>query len=109
MWFATEGLSQVCLGRYQTQFNCDGGSISVEGRWELRDSAGALLDWRQDHEERASSRIHLVLDVAIVGYEVDPPSSFTIIFANGLRLSVFDDSEAHESFSIHIGEHQIFV
>jgi hypothetical protein len=38
---------------------------------------------------------------------VDPPRSFTLRFASGNRLIVFDDSEEYESFSIQPGD--IFV
>jgi hypothetical protein len=104
-------INMVGLGRFQTQFHCAGaGSIFVEGRWELRDAAGSVIDCQQDHDSRAAYRIHEILDVPIVRYEVDPPRSFTIVFENDLRLSVFDDSPQYESFSIHLdGQPSMYV
>lgn len=103
--------NQIALGRYQTQFHCAGaGSIHVEGRWELRKSDGTLVDASTEHEQRDASRLHTLLDVPIRGFEVDPPRSFTLVFENGHRLSVFDDDPQHEAFSIHLdGRPSMFV
>ena len=101
--FVGQKLNQVCLGRFQIQLHCSGtGSISVEGRWELRDDAGQMVDREEDHEQRRSYRIHRVIDVPVARFSIDPPRSFTLFFENGLALSVFDDSEKYESFSIHL-------
>jgi hypothetical protein len=95
--------NQIALGRYQTQFHCDGaGSISVEGRWELRKGDGTLVDASTPHSERAAYKLHAILDVPIVGYHLDPPRSFTLVFETGHRLSVFDEDPEHEAFSIEI-------
>lgn len=103
--------NMVGLGCFQTQFHCAGaGTLFVEGRWELRDAAGALIDCRQEHDQRPTYRVHVVIDVPIVRYEIDPPRSFTLIFENDLRLSVFDDSPQYEAFSIHLdGEPPLYV
>lgn len=103
--------NQIALGRYQTQLHCAGaGSIFVEGRWELRAAAGDLVDSQVDHEKRDAYRLHTIIDVPIVGYEIDPPRSFTIVFKDGHRLSVFDENPQYEAFSIHIdGESPVYV
>jgi len=109
--FVGHELNQVCLGRFQVQFHCSGtGSIFVEGRWELRDKTGALLDSVREHSERLSYQIHRILDVPIERAAVDPPRSFALFFKGGLALTVFDESEEYESFSIHLdGEPSIYV
>jgi hypothetical protein len=95
--------NQIALGRYQTQFHCAGaGSISVEGRWELRKGDGSLVDASTPHERREAYRLHEILDVPIVGYRLDPPRSFTLVFESGHSLSVFDDDPGHEAFSIQL-------
>src|SRR5712664_1102577 len=79
--FVGHELNQVCLGRFQVQFHCSGtGSIFVEGRWELRDKTGALLDSVREHSERLSYQIHRILDVPIERAAVDPPRSFALFF-----------------------------
>ena len=94
--------NQIALGRFQVQFHCSGaGSISVEGEWEIHDAAGVVVDSREDHDKRQSFRLHKIIDVKIVGFEIDPPRSFTLLLENGYALRIFDDSPQYESFSIH--------
>jgi hypothetical protein len=55
-------------------------------------------------------RLHTIIDVPIVGYELDPPRSFTILFESGHRLTVFDHTPQYEAFSIQIdGQPSIYV
>lgn len=64
--FVGQDLNQICLGRFQIQLHFSGaGSISVEGRWEIRDAAGNLLDSAEPHESRESYRIHRLIDVPV--------------------------------------------
>jgi hypothetical protein len=109
--FVGREFNQVALGRFQTQFHCSGtGSIYVEGRWELRDAGGELIDGWVEHDKRDAYRLHAVIDVPIVGFEVDPPRSFTIVFESGHRLSVFDETPQYEAFSLHLhGQPPMYV
>lgn len=109
--FVGDQITQVCLGRFDIQFHCAGnGGIAVWGRWELRDAAGDLVDGTAsqgtegEQEKRESYRIHRLLDVPITRFGIDPPHSFTLCFANGLALTVWDDDEQHEAFSMHLDE-----
>jgi len=104
-------LNQICLGRFQIQLHFSGaGSISLEGRWELRDGAGHIVDRAQKHETREVYRIHRLIDVPVARFSIDPPRSFTLFFDNGLALAIFDDSEHYESFSIKVdGEPPLYV
>jgi hypothetical protein len=109
--FVGKELNQIGLGRFQIQFHCSGtGSIFVEGRWELRDSVGELVDRSTEHDRRQSYRVHSIIDVPIVGSEIDPPRSFTLAFESGHRLTVFDDTPQYSSFSVHLdGEPSLYV
>lgn len=101
--FVGQDLNQICLGRFQIQLHFSGaGSISVEGRWEIRDAVDNLVDSAEPHENRESYRIHRLIDVPVARFSIDPPRSFTLVFDNGLALTVFDDSEQYESFSIKV-------
>src|SRR5262245_28239061 len=101
--FVGKEFNQIALGRFQVQFHSSGtGSIFVEGRWELRNSKGEVEDAWVEHATRQSFRLHTIIDVPIVSYELEPPRSFTFTFQNGLRLTVFDDTPQYESFSIHL-------
>ena len=107
--FKAATLTQVAIGEYQIQFHFHPeGYISVEGKWELRDSAGVLLDCAKDtNAERDAYRVHIILGKCVESYTVNAPDSFSIQFESGHILTVFDDSKQYESFSIQPGD--IFV
>lgn len=101
----------IGLGRFQIQFHISSlVAIHVEGRWELRDSTGALVDSQQDHAERSAYRLHCIIDVPITRFALDAPRSFTLFFKSAHSLTIFDDAERHESFSIHFtGETSLYI
>ena len=99
--FVGQELNQICLGRFQIQLHFSGrGSISIEGGWELRDAAADIVDRAEEHDTQKSYRIHRLIDSSVARCSIDPPRSFTLLFENGLTLTVFDDSEKYEAFSI---------
>jgi len=98
-------LVQVGLGEFQIQFRFHPeGEIAVEGRWELRDQAGRLIDHGQDTADRESYRVHHLLGRKVTGTRVDAPRSIALEFDSGHRLEVFDSSEEYESFTIQPGD-----
>ena len=100
--FVGDALTQICIGEHQLQFHFhDAGSISVEGGWELADSSGQILDRWLEHKERGAYRLHLLLGHAVSHFSVSPPLSFKLHFTSGHDLTVFDDSERYESFSVN--------
>lgn len=109
--FVGHELNQIALGRFQTQLHFAGvGSIFIEGRWELSDPCGDIIDQEQEHASRDSYRIHCVLDLPVARFEIAVPKSFTLVFDPGYRLSVFDETPQFESFSIHLdGSPSIYV
>jgi hypothetical protein len=97
-------LIQVCLGLYQLQFHFHpGGSISVEGEWELLGTAGVRIDGWHDGPDRPPYQLHRLLGRKVSGSEVSPPEWFAIHFASGDVLRVFGRSTQHESFQIEPG------
>jgi len=103
--FHGSSLVQIAIGEFQVQFHFeDDASIGVEGRWELFDAAGSLLDQAMENSERDWYRVHGLLGHQVVGSEVEPPTSFTLVFDDGQRLKVYDDSGPYESFSIQPGD-----
>jgi hypothetical protein len=72
--------------------------------------AGDIVDRAEEHETRESYRIHRLIDIAVARFSIDPPASFALFFDNGLALTVFDDSEQYESFSINVdGQPPLYV
>jgi hypothetical protein len=101
----------IGLGRFQIQFHISSlVAIHVEGRWQLRDSSGALVDSELEHTDRDVYRVHCIIDVPIVRFTLDAPRSFTLFFESGHSLTIYDDSEQYESFSVHFtGEPSLYI
>ncbi len=104
--FVSCTLDQVCIGEHQLQFHFSGegglggGSISVEGGWEMRDSGDTVVDSSLEHSERADYRIHVIISLTASRFTIDAPHSFTLFFDSGHRLTVYDDSDRYETFSV---------
>ena len=104
-----KGATLDCLGigAFSIQFHFDPSStISAEGKWELRDSAGVLID-NGDGEsivERESLHLHRIIGKSVESYSVSAPDSFSLRFESGHTLTIFDDSKQYESFSIQPGD-----
>ena len=101
----------IGLGRFQIQFHISSVvAIHVEGRWELRDASGALVDFEQEHAHRDAYRVHQIIDIPITRFTLNAPHSFTLFFESGHSLTIFDESEQYESFSLHFtGERSLYV
>ena len=99
---------QLCVGEFQLQFHfhpC--ASISVEGKWELRDESGSLVDGSERGAKRDALYAHRLLGKKVNGFSLDAPTSFSLRFESGHVLTIFDDSRQYESFSIQPGD--VFV
>jgi hypothetical protein len=118
-------LTQICVGPLDLQFHftrepqgldpgqvrlTGGHTISVEGSWRLVDSSGGVIDEsagrvgdKQGSQSRSGMAVRILLAGTVEGSDVDPPRSFTLRFVSGHRLTVFDDSDQYESFSIQPG------
>jgi hypothetical protein len=101
--FVGHECNQIALGVFQIQFHFAGaGSIFVESRWELRDAAESLVDGWCEHAGRDCYRVHKIIGVPVNKFCIDAPYSFTLYFESGHSLSVFDESEAYESFQLDV-------
>ena len=91
----------IGIGRFEIRFIFPStGDICVYGKWEICDGSGRVIDRAQEHTERACYFVHRVIDSPVQRYGIDAPTSFTLYFENGYSLTVFDDSEQYESFSL---------
>ena len=104
-------LDQIALGRFQIQFHFAGASsIFVHSSWELRGPTGELIDSSCEHAERDCFRVHQVIGVPVLRFSIDAPRSFTLFFESGHALTIFDDLDRYESFSMHLdGQGEVFV
>lgn len=99
--FVGDRLTQIGISEYELHFHFqDAGSILVLGDWELTDLGKQLLDRSMEHKDREAYKVHLLLGQSVSQFSVSPPRSFTLRFTSGHNLTVFDDSEQYESFSV---------
>lgn len=95
-------LIQIALGEFQVQFHFNStANISVEGRWELRDGKGNVIDTgaRGSLAAKQNSHLQVLLGKKVEGHSISAPKSFTLRFNSGHTLEIFDDSDQYESFS----------
>ena len=96
-----DSLVQICIGQNELIFRFrDAGSITVQGEWELTDIAGQVIDRSMEQAARDVYRIHAILGSPVTSFLVESPAWFSLTFASGATLRVFDDSAAYESFSV---------
>jgi hypothetical protein len=101
--FVGDSINQIRLGLHGVQFHFNSaGSISVDGgKWQLRDASGAIVDESIDDPfTRQQYRVHVIFHSEVTKFDIDAPRSFSLTFANGHKLTIFDDSKQYESFSI---------
>ena len=69
-------LEQIALGPYIVHFHFGGDQsprISLEGRWELSDSSGQIIDRQVELQEREAYRLHVLFERAVIGNEIHAP------------------------------------
>lgn len=102
--FLGQECTLIAIGRFEIRFMFPSrDNICVYGKWEVSDGTGKVIDRARDHDGRASYCVHKIIDSPVHRYSIDVPRSFTLFFENGYSLTVFDDSEQYESFSIQPG------
>src|SRR5579859_1603218 len=114
--FVDAMLERICLGIHIIHFDfrslglpfyAPGSEISVEGKWELKTNTGEIVDSSQRDwkipRDREFYKIHKILGESVTSYEIHPPTHFVLYFKNGFSLTIYDDSEKYESFSIMPG------
>ena len=66
-------LIQLCVGEFQMDFRFHpNASISVEGRWKVRDSTGSLVDGMKPNAQRDALYIHVLLAKELRGFRSMP-------------------------------------
>lgn len=106
--FHQAALIQVCLGEYQVDFHFHPQAcICVEGDWELVDARGERIDHKHENGDQRPYHLHRLLGQSVTASVINPPESFSLYFADGEVLRIFDSSHDCESVSIQPGD--IFI
>jgi hypothetical protein len=94
-------ITQICVGSHDIQFNFHPrGNISVQGRCELQDASGTVLDIWEESTHSGNFRFPDILKTPVLEVHIDSSKSFVLKFANTLCLRVIDTSDQYESFSV---------
>jgi hypothetical protein len=94
-------ITQICVGPHDIQFNFHPrGNVSVQGRCELIDSAGQVVEVWEESTRSGMFRFPELLMTPVMDVVIDSPKSFVLTFENGMALRVVDNSEQYESFSV---------
>ncbi len=60
--FVGDEIEQLRISQHQLQLLfCASGSIRIEGNWTLFDSNGNVVDHAQEHKDRITYKVHLLL------------------------------------------------
>jgi hypothetical protein len=98
-----EDAIQIVVGEFQIHFATglkSNGGISVEGRCELLDASGRIVDVWDRGQRSTQFQFFDLLGKTIRDVEIDSEKSFVLTIADGSKLRVVDDSDQYESFSV---------
>jgi hypothetical protein len=98
-----EDVIQIAVGEFQIHFATgpkSNGGISVEGRCDLLDATGHVVDVWDRGKRTQQFRFFDLLGKTIREVEIDSDKSFVVTFADGCKLRVVDTSDRYESFSV---------
>jgi hypothetical protein len=94
-------ITQICIGPHDIQFNFHPrGNVSIQGRCELLDSAGQVVEVWEESTRSGTFRFPKLLMSSVVDALIDSPKSFVLTFENGMALRAVDNSDKYESFSV---------
>ena len=67
----------------------------------LLKATGVPIDHAQEHFEHEHYTLHVLLGHSISDLSIDAPRSFQLVFDSGHRLTIYDDNEHYETFSVN--------
>lgn len=77
-------VTQICVGPHDIQFNFHpSGNVSVEGRCELLDASGAVIDNWETRTLSGEFLFPRLLMSPVTNVRIDSPKSFVLTFGNG--------------------------
>jgi hypothetical protein len=104
-------LSHITICQYQISFWFYKPSVSIaaEGKWELKDAKGQLIDGPSEenidftYAKQKAFYSNQILGKVVKDFEISPPHSFSLHFESGHILTFFDDLGPYECINIQPG------
>jgi hypothetical protein len=92
---------QVAIGVYQIQFGFDEDvRISVEGQFAYFDGQEEWVWKPEQGAAQIAARTVALLGATIQSFEGQENGTLTLMFSNGQRLTIVDNSKEYESYDI---------
>jgi hypothetical protein len=102
-------LNQICLGKYDVQFNFDSGtSIGVQGRVNVLDAGTVLSTW-EANAGWSSLEFQRLLNSTVTECYVESLTLLVISLAGGLDVDLFDSSDQYETMQISLSDGRLIV
>jgi hypothetical protein len=111
-WSFLEGLevTQVCFDQFNLLLSLyPTGSINIEGEWALHDSKGKEVDRRVEHSARDCWRVHRLLGTKIIKCVRVSDRVLGLHLDDRSVLTITDDSDQYETFSVQFKDRSIYV
>jgi anthranilate/para-aminobenzoate synthase component II len=100
---------QVCLGLFQVQIHFVGGSVSIEGKFIHEIAEGSVSVTHERGTLARGSRLERLLGARVKQARVIANGTTSLVFSNGDRILVFDDSEQCEAYQINTKQGALIV
>ena len=94
-------IQQVCVGRYDVQFNFGSGRrICVQGDVEILSNSDIVAKWDEEHGW-SSTAFFSLLNVPIEGFSIPHDRLLVITLTGCLSLNLHDSSDQYECMQIY--------
>ena len=94
-------LGQVAIGVYQIIFGFDEDvAISVEGEFRYFDGQATWIWKSEPQAAQIGARTVALLGATIQSFDGQEDGTLILLFSNGHRLTIVDNSKDHESYAI---------
>ncbi len=94
-------LDSVTFGEYTLSLRFDSGhAFSIQGRIDVRDRDGAVLESGKPDKLRANTQLPALVGAMVDHVSILAPRSLELRMSTGHVIALFDDSRQYESFLI---------
>ena len=104
-----KSLNQICIGLYQLMLNFDGPvTIATECTLHLSTADGATIEIRSDNHETARN-LTCLLGSTVDTIDLKGREELTLYFSNDHALTIIDNSDGSESFSVTANDIEMII
>lgn len=102
--FVGDSICRIETGFRDVEFHFHrAGRIALKGaHWQIRDTFGVIVDESIQSLPSAPQRgrAHVLLNSKMVSFDIDAKKSFSLLFFNGHKLTIYNDEAQDQAFLI---------